>query len=272
MFRIPPLFNGMTRLRVTIWNEFVHERHNPAVAAIYPQGLHCVLAGALGKREDWSVRTATLDQPAQGLPPAVLDTTDVLLWWGHAAHDAVEDDLATRIQQRVLNGMGLIVLHSGHWSKVFKRLMGTSCGLCWREAGERERIWIIEPGHPIAKGIGNCIELEHSEMYGEPFGIPTPEFLIFVSWFAGGEVFRGGCTWTRGSGRIFYFSPGHETYPIYHHPEIQQVITNAVDWARPQGRPAEVPRHVPVEAAREKIVARGSSMHDSSGELRKSDD
>jgi len=260
----------MQKLRVTIWNEFVHERKNLAVAGIYPQGLHQILADALGKQEGWSVRTATLDEPDQGLPPVVLDNTDVLLWWGHAAHDAVNDELVTRVQHRVLDGMGLIVLHSGHWSKIFKRLMGTGCGLRWREAGERERVWVVDPGHPIAVGIGDCIELEQSEMYGEPFAIPTPDALIFVSWFEGGEVFRGGCTWTRGSGRIFYFSPGHETYPIYHHPDIQRVIANAVDWARPQGRSADVPRNVPVEQAREKIVAKGHSVHDAAGRLAES--
>ena len=254
-------------IRVTIWNEFVHERQNPTVAAHYPAGIHGLLAEVLGKQADFQVRTATLDEPEQGLPPEVLDTTDVLLWWGHAAHDQVCDELVTRVQQRVIAGMGLIVLHSGHFSKVFKRLMGTSCALCWREAGERERVWTINPGHPIAAGIGDCIEIEQSEMYGEPFGIPTPEELIFVSWFQGGEVMRSGATWTRGSGRIFYFSPGHEVYPIYHIPDVQRVITNAVRWARPQGVAANIPRHVPVEVAREKIVARGGTVHEADGKL-----
>ena len=254
-------------IRVTIWNEFVHERQNPTVAAHYPKGIHGALAEVLGKQGDFHVHTATLDEPEQGLPPVVLDQTDVLLWWGHAAHDQVSDELVTRVQQRVIAGMGLIVLHSGHFSKVFKRLMGTSCALCWREAGERERVWTIHPGHPIAAGIGDCIEIEQSEMYGEPFGIPTPEELIFVSWFQGGEVMRSGATWTRGSGRIFYFSPGHEVYPIYHIPDVQRVITNAVRWARPQGAAANIPRHVPVEVAREKIVARGGTVHEADGKL-----
>ena len=248
-------------IRVTIWNEFVHERQNPTVAQIYPNGIHRALADVLSKHDDFQVRTATLEEPDHGLPQDVLDQTDVLLWWGHAAHDAVSDDVVARVQQRVIAGMGLIVLHSGHFSKVFKRLMGTSCALCWREAGERERVWVVNPGHPIAAGLGDCIELEHSEMYGEPFGIPTPDELIFVSWFQGGEVFRSGATWTRGSGRIFYFSPGHEIYPIYHHAGIQRVIANAIRWARPQGTAANTPRHVPVEQAREKISVRGGSVH-----------
>jgi trehalose utilization protein len=257
----------MSELRVTIWNEFIHERENAEVAKIYPQGLHQALAEALARRGGLNVRTATLDQPDQGLPGPVLDHTDVLLWWGHAAHDAVKDDLVTRIQERVWAGMGLVVLHSGHWSKVFKRVMGTNCGLCWREAGERERVWVASPGHPIAAGVGDCIELGQSEMYGEPFDVPKPDDVVFISWFEGGEVFRGGCTWTRGSGRVFYFSPGHEAYPIYHQPQIQQVIFNGVQWARPQGRPYHVPLHVPVEVAREKIVTKGPSVHDAAGQL-----
>jgi trehalose utilization protein len=257
----------MKPLRVTIWNEFIHERQNSEVARIYPRGIHQTLADAISRESGVCARTATLDQPEQGLPPAVLDDTDVLVWWGHAAHEAVEDKLVTRVQERVLRGMGLIVLHSGHYSKIFKRLMGAGCGLCWREAGERERLWVVNPGHPIAAGLSDCIELDHSEMYGEPFAIPAPEDLVFISWFEGGEVFRSGCTWTRGSGRIFYFSPGHEAYPIYHHPDIQRVIVNGLHWAQPQGRPAEVPRHVDVEQAREKLKRKGPSVHDAAGRL-----
>ncbi len=257
----------METLRVTIWNEYIHERQNPEVARIYPNGLHATLAEAISRAPEIRARTATLDQPGQGLPPEVLDATDVLVWWGHAAHESVEDALVTRVQERVLGGMGLVVLHSGHFSKIFKRMMGTGCGLCWREAGERERVWVVNPGHPIAAGVGDFIELDQSEMYGEPFAIPTPDDLIFVSWFQGGEVFRGGCTWTRGSGRIFYFSPGHEAYPIYHHPEIQRVITNGIRWARPQGRPADVPKNRDVDQAREKLIRRGPSVHDASGKI-----
>jgi trehalose utilization protein len=257
----------MPPLRVTIWNEFVHERTQPEVAKIYPNGIHGTLAEALRKHGIETVRTATLAEPDHGLTEEVLRDTDVLTWWGHAAHDDVRDDIIARVHARVLEGMGLIILHSGHWSKLFKRVLGTSCALCWREAGERERVWVVDPGHPIANGIDHCIELEQSEMYGEPFGIPTPDDLVFVSWFQGGEVFRGGCTWRRGSGRIFYFSPGHESYPIYHHPQIQRVIANGVRWAAPQGRPSDTPRNTPIEQARERIVARGPSVHDADGNL-----
>ena len=254
-------------LRVVVWNEFVHERQNSRVAEIYPKGLHETIAASLRSDPGLRVETAVLSDVEQGLPPERLANTDVLLWWGHAAHDEVSDDLARRIQERVVEGMGFIALHSGHNSKPFKRLMGTSCMLCWREAGERERVWVTSPGHPIAAGLGDCIEIEHSEMYGEPFGIPTPDEQVFISWFEGGEVFRGGCCWTRGSGRVFYFSPGHEAYPIYHHPEIQRVLLNAVKWARPQGRRADVPRHVPADQAREKLIVRGPQLHDALGKL-----
>lgn len=257
----------MTPIRVTIWNEFIHERRNPDVTRIYPQGIHETIAAAFRPHKDFEVRTSTMDAPEQGLGASLLDSTDVLLYWGHAAHDDIRDEAVARLHARVLDGMGMIVLHSGHWSKIFKRLMGTTCALRYREAGERERVWNVNPGHPITEGLGSFIELPESEMYGEPFGIPLAEEQIFVSWFQGGEIFRGGNCWTRGSGRVFYFSPGHELYPIYHHPDIQRVLINAVRWARPRGRKAETPLHVPVENAPEKIQARGPIMHDASGKL-----
>jgi trehalose utilization protein len=233
------------RVRVTVWNEFRHERSNAAVAAIYPEGIHAVLAASLGAA-GFVVRTATLDDPAHGLPADVLAATDVLLWWGHKAHEEVRDEVAASVQARVLDGMGLIALHSAHFSKPFKRLMGTSCDLKWRVAGERERLWVVAPGHPIAEGLPERIELEPEEMYGEPFDVPAPEELVLVSWFQGGEVFRSGCCWRRGLGRIFYFRPGHETYSSYHHPQVQRVILNAVRWATPVG--SEPPRRGRFEA------------------------
>ncbi|GCE15941.1 ThuA domain-containing protein [Tengunoibacter tsumagoiensis] len=220
-------------IRVTIWNEYRHERHSEVVAKVYPEGIHGTLANALGKEEGYSVRTATLDEPEHGLTQEVLDNTDVLIWWGHMAHGEVRDEIVDRVQKRVLAGMGLVALHSAHYSKIFRRLLGTECDLKWREADDHERLWVIAHGHPITEGIGDYIELEHEEMYGEPFGIPEPETLVFVSWFSGGEVFRSGCCYTRGQGRIFYFRPGHETIPTYHNPEIQRVISNSVRWAAP---------------------------------------
>ncbi|MGB8001951.1 MAG: ThuA domain-containing protein [Anaerobacillus sp.] len=218
-------------LNVTIWNENRHEQSSEEVRNVYPNGIHGAIAEFL--KEDFEVRTATLDEPEHGLSEEVLNGTDVLLWWGHIAHEEVSDEIVNRVHQRVLDGMGLIVLHSGHFSKIFKKLMGTGCDLKWREADEKERMWIVDPTHPIAEGLGEKIELEREEMYGEHFDIPAPDELVFVSWFEGGEVFRSGCTYKRGQGKVFYFRPGHETYPTYYHNDIQRVLKNAVAWAKP---------------------------------------
>ena len=220
-------------LNVTVWNEFRHEKEMEHVKAIYPDGMHKCIADFLNKEADISARVASLDEPDQGLPAEVLESTDVLLWWGHGAHQEVSDELVDRIQNRVLRGMGLIVLHSGHHSKIFKRMMGTSCNLIWRD-GARERIWCASPGHPIAQGVPAQFELPVEEMYGECFDIPNPDATVFISWFNGGEVFRSGCTFTRGRGKIFYFQPGHEENPTYHNKTIQKIITNAVHWAKPE--------------------------------------
>ncbi len=225
----------MSKIKVTIYNEFVHEKTSESVAKIYPEGIHGAIAEHMEKEPDLETKAATLEMPEHGLTEEVLEDTDVLIWWGHAAHDKVSDAVVDRVQMRVLNGMGLIVLHSGHFSKIFKRLMGTGCGLLWREADERERLWVVNPNHPITQGIGPYIELPYAEMYGEHFDIPDPDELIFISWFEGGEVFRSGCTWHRGKGRIFYFRPGHETYPIFYNEEILNVLTNGVRWAKFQG-------------------------------------
>lgn len=224
--------------RIVIWNEFIHERTVPVVGALYPQGIHGLLERVLRKRfgDDALIRTATLDEPAHGLPDSVLVDTDVLLWWGHAAHERVSDDVVERVQQRVLNGMGLVALHSAHNSRIFRRLMGTSCMLRWREAAERERVWIIDPGHPIVEGLTEeHFDLPHSEMYGEYFDVPPPDELFLLSWFEGGEVFRSGCVWKRGKGRVVYLSPGHETFPIYHDEHMQRLIGNAAEYAAPRG-------------------------------------
>ncbi|KPV50640.1 PalA [Kouleothrix aurantiaca] len=230
-----------TPIRVTVWNEFRHEKDTKHPAStIYANGIHAAIAEGLSANEGLTVRTATLDEPEHGLTEAVLAETDVLFWWGHMAHGEVQDEIVNRVHARVLDGMGLVVLHSGHFSKIFKKLMGTTCDLKWREADDNERIWVLEPGHPIAAGLGETIELEEEEMYGERFDIPAPETLVFVSWFKGGEVFRSGCCYTRGRGKIFYFRPGHESYPTYFNPEIRLVMANAARWAAPVAGPTPV--------------------------------
>jgi trehalose utilization protein len=225
------------KIRVTVWNEYRHEKTHHEVADVYPEGIHGQIAKFLGANADITVRTATLDEPEHGLTQDVLNATDVLIWWGHMAHGEVKDEIVDRVQKRILDGMGLIVLHSGHFSKIFRRMMGTNCSLRWREVGEKERLWVVDPSHPIVAGLGECFIIPHTEMYGEFFDIPQPDDQIFINWYQGGEVFRAAARWHRGKGKIFYFSPGHETFPIYYQAEVQQVITNAVRWAAPVAGP-----------------------------------
>ena len=221
-----------TPIRVTVWNEYRHEKTQEEARAIYPDGMHRALAD-LFAGHGMRARTATLDEPEHGLTEEVLAGTDVLTWWGHCAHQDVSDEVVERVRRRVWGGMGLLVLHSGHNAKIFQALMGTRGNLRWRDVGEKERVWVIEPNHPIAAGLGEYFELANTEMYGERFDIPAPEELVFVSWFAGGEVFRSGCCWRRGLGKIFYFRPGHETYPIYYDENVRKVLVNGVKWASP---------------------------------------
>lgn len=248
--------NDSEKVRVLVWGEYRHEKTNQVVSGIYPEGMHEAIARFLRTDESLDVSTAWLDQPEHGLTGEVVDSTDVMLWWGHMAHAEVSDEVVGRVHRRVLEGMGLIALHSAHYSKIFKSLMGTTCSLKWRESTDKERIWSICPSHPIADGVPEYFELPEEEMYGEPFGIPEPDELLFISWFTGGEVFRSGATWRRGNGRIFYFRPGHETYPTYYEPEVQKVIRNAVRWAAPLVR---IPDSCPQVAPLEPLPVRGGS-------------
>ncbi len=221
-------------IRVLVWNEFKHEQDkNCEASEIYPNGIHNAIADFLVKEDDIVVETATLDDENCGITKERLENTDVIIWWGHCHHNKVPDEVAELVQNAVLNGMGAIFLHSAHKSKPFTRLMGTSCSLVWRESGDMERVWVTKPSHPIAQGIDTCFELPHDETYGEPFGIPNPDEVVFMGWYTGGEVFRSGVTFTRDNGKIFYFQPGHETFPTYYDKNIQRVITNAVRWAAP---------------------------------------
>lgn len=222
-------------MNITVWNEFRHEVESEEIKKVYPKGIHNVIAEFLSEKHN--VKKATLDEREHGLTDDVLNQTDVLIWWGHKAHDEVEDSIVEKVKQRVLDGMGLIVLHSAHFSKIFKSLMGTTCDLKWREADDRERLWVVDPTHPITEGLDSYIELEKEEMYGEHFDIPAPDETVFISWFEGGEVFRSGTTFKRGNGKIFYFRPGHESYPTYYNSQIQHVIKNAVEWAENRNTP-----------------------------------
>jgi trehalose utilization protein len=221
-------------MRVLIWNEGVHEAIDEKIAAIYPTGIHgAIEEGLTALLPEAEIGTATLADEEHGLGEQRLADTDVLLWWGHIAHDRVDDAVVERVKRRVHEGMGLIVLHSGHFSKIFISLMGTTCSLRWRNEGERELVWVLDPGHPIAQGIESPIVIPQQEMYGERFDIPIPDELVFMSAFDGGEIFRSGITYRRGNGKVFYFSPGDEAYPVYKDPVIRQVLANAVRWASP---------------------------------------
>lgn len=221
-------------LKVLVWGENRHEQLQPEIAEIYPTGMHNTIREGIEENlgEAASVSTATLDDPGHGLSDEVLKNTDVLVWWGHAAHDEVSDEVVERVHRHVLAGMGLVVLHSGHWSKIFRKLMGTSCTLRWRSDRDRELVWTVNPSHPIAQGVPSPFIIPEQEMYGEFFDIPAPDELIFLSTFSGGEVFRSGCTFNRGYGKIFFFSPGDQDYPVYHHKDVRRVVANGVQWAR----------------------------------------
>ena len=221
----------MDKIRVTIWNENIHEKTLQSVRDIYPDGIHGCIKSFLDKDPQLINTAVSLDMPEQGLPDHLIDNTDVLIWWGHMAHHQVSDQLVEKLYQRVQSGMGLIALHSAHASKLFSKLMGTdSWKMTWRESNDHALVWVTEPNHPIAKGLGRYIDLPAEEMYSEPLFFPRPDELLFINWYSSGEVMRSGMVFNRGCGKVFYFQPGHETYPIYHHEDIQKVITNAVHY------------------------------------------
>jgi Trehalose utilization protein len=239
----------MEKIKVTVWNENIHDKM-PEVSKVYPNGMHGAIKAALDEDGRFETRTATLDEAFQGLPDDVLNHTDVLFWWGHMNHGAVEDALVEKVWKRVLDGMGLVVLHSGHFSKIFKKLTGTTCDLKWRESGDKERLWVVSPAHPIAKGLNDFFELPHEETYGEHFDIPDPDETVFISWFSGGEVFRSGVTYKRKNGKIFYFRPGHETFPTFFDENVKKVLVNGALWAAPsEGKNQTYGRYDSLEAA-----------------------
>ena len=232
-------------IRVTVWNEYKHERELEEIARVYPEGIHGCIKGFLSKEPDLKVRTAVFNEPEHGLTEEVLAATDVLIIWSHALQEEFSDSVAERVRRHVNSGMGLIALHSAHYSKIMRSLMGTTMTLKWKH-GEAEKLWCIDPTHPIAYGVAEMIEIPQEEMYGEPFDIPKPDDVVFAGWFPGGQLFRSGCVFTRGRGRIFYFQPGHEEYPVYYIPEIQQIIKNAVRFCTPAMGARKLPENTEV--------------------------
>ena len=251
----------MKKIRVTVWNEFFHERERDSIKAVYPYGIHNAIKEKLSAATDYKITTVTMDMKEHGLTDEVLNNTDVLIWWGHAKHAELSDEIALRVKERVLDGMGFIALHSTHASKPFKMLLGTSCRLKWRENDEKERLWVIEPSHPIARDLPEYIEFDEEETYGERFEIPTPDELVFISWFSGGEVFRSGCCYKRGLGKIFYFRPGHEEYPTYYRDDVTKILINAIEWAAPVGITKPTLGHfLPLEDVKDKFEGMDDSL------------
>jgi trehalose utilization protein len=204
-------------------------------ASVYPDGIPGAIAQQLGVAGIRCAR-ASIDDPEQGLGEERLAACGVLLWFGHSRHADVTPETTARVVRHVIDrGMGLVALHSAHHSRPFAQLLGTACDIGgWREDGRPEVLHVVEPKHPIARGLPLTFTIPHEEMYAEPFVVPTPEAVVLISSFERGGVFRSGCCWTRGRGRIFYFRPGHETFPVYHDPIVGRVLANACTWARPR--------------------------------------
>jgi trehalose utilization protein len=216
--------------RVIVWSE------GTAPKNVYPQDINTAIAEGLQPLKGWDVATASINETDQGLPEDVLNGASVLIWWGHERHGDVKDELVARIVKRVHDdGMGFIATHSAHYSKALKAILGTPCG--WKggyvDDGSKVELVVKAPGHPIAHGVKN-FELPHTERYGDPFEVPTPETLIFdgIYTLPNGTTQNAqqGMVWTIGKGRVFYFQPGHEGYPIYFQEPIRQIFRNGVQW------------------------------------------
>lgn len=233
------------QINVVIWNEFRHEKRDPAVAQIYPDGIHACIRDFLKEDDNLNITLAALDDPDQGISDELLNKTDVLFWWGHMAHGEVDDKLVEKIRNRVYAGkMGLIVLHSGHHSKVFRSIVGATGNLSWGR-NQKEVVWNLMPQHPIAAGIPDHFILKSEELYAEPFYIPQPDQLVFGGWYEDGHIFRSGCCFFRGVGKIFYFQPGHEYCRSFYNPYVQRIIRNAVEWVKPADIGYEIPAGAP---------------------------
>ncbi|GGA37183.1 ThuA domain-containing protein [Paenibacillus physcomitrellae] len=231
----------MNDIRITVFCEHHQDRYEP-VKSVYPDGIHAAIAAAFAEEPGFQITIATQDMPSHGLTNEVLECTDVLIWWSHIDNHLLDDTVANEVCRRVVrDGMGFIALHSASFSKPWQRMLGIEyeAGEWGRfrtmPKGEKERLWVVAPGHPICEGLGDFIEIPQDEMYGEPMLIPEPDKLLFIAWWEGGEVCRSGTLFERGRGKIFGFTPGHEEFPIYHQSEIRRVLRNAVRFLAPAG-------------------------------------
>ena len=279
---LPPQAVAQKTVRVLVWDE-----QQPQQKQAYGEKfLGETIADYLVAQPGLTVKTANLDSPEQGLSEVALDSTDVVVWWGHIRNPAVTDALAERVAARVRDGkLSLIALHSSHWAKPFVRLMQDrakadalarvpeaeratakweylnettlyqaptrgdpltpslaheggiwrlSLPLCvfpaYRPDGAPSHVTTLIPQHPIAAGLPARWDVAQTEMYDEPFHVPPPDTVVFEERWDKGEHFRSGCVWRVGKGRVFYFRPGHEIYPVYKQAEPLRVIENAVRW------------------------------------------
>lgn len=215
-------------MRVVVWSEGEVHGHE---ATGYPEGMPAAIADAVRGIPEAQVEIASIDDADQGVPDERLRQADVLLWWSHMRHEDLLSATVDRVVSAVEHGLGLVALHSAISSPVFRRLVGTTGGFGGWRHGDREVLWTVDPSHPICRGVEFPVVMPQQEMYSEPANLPTPDELVFISSFSGGEVFRSGITYRRGVGRIFYFSPGHEEYPVFLHPGVRGILANATSWA-----------------------------------------
>lgn len=273
-------------LKVLVWDE-----RQPAQKQAYREGLGARVARHLRGCEGVEVTEALLDDPGQGL--ASLDAMDVVVWWGHVRHAEIETATALRVVERIRSGrLGLVALHSAHWSRPFVEAMAAvareralaaltpgeraravvtesellprpfmapsyqerrspsvlykrpptgpvevrlvrpnCCFPAYRGDGRPSEVWVKLPRHPIARGLPATFTIPQTEMYDEPFHVPDPDEVVLEEHWAAGEWFRSGSAWRLGAGRVFYFRPGHETYPVFENAWALKVVENAVRWA-----------------------------------------
>lgn len=212
-------------VRVRIWCE------GTAPRSVYPDDIDGALADVLGRQAGLVVSRGRLTDLQAGLSDQVLDASDALVWWGHLRHDAVPDDRALAVVKRVREGrLGFVALYAACGSKPFRQMMSMPCEPgSWREDGRPEFVSIKAPDHPIARGIAP-FTISKTDMFSEPFAVPEPETVVFVSSWQKGETLRSGLTWTIGKGRVAYLRTGPDNYPVLFHPSIRQAIANSVRW------------------------------------------
>lgn len=215
--------------KVLVWSE------GTAPKNVYPNDINAAIAEGLKPLKGWEVQAVSINDPDQGLPDDLLNSASALIWWGHQRHGDVKDELVAKIKTRVTEeGMGFIATHSAHYSKALKAILGTPCGWSYyTDDGAKLDMVVKAPTHPICKGVKD-FTIPHTERYGDPFQCPTPETVLFDGIYTmkddKTEHCLQGFTWTIGKGRVMYFQPGHEGYPIYFMPEVQQIFRNGVQW------------------------------------------